>query len=83
MLQSRFADNVTRFMFEGAAVRGALVSLDDACGEIDEIDGRELRLTQGQALHVEQLVGEFAEPVFESGLRCTFAFRVKPRASSC
>jgi len=30
----RFVDNVTRFMFEGAAVRGALVSLDDACREI-------------------------------------------------
>ncbi len=31
---TRFADNVTRFMFEPAAVRGALVSLDDACREI-------------------------------------------------
>jgi len=31
---NRFVDNVTRFMFEGAAVRGALVSLDDACREI-------------------------------------------------
>ena len=31
---TRFADNVTRFMFERAAVRGALVSLDDTCREI-------------------------------------------------
>jgi len=31
---TRFVDNVTRFMFERAAVRGALVSLDDACREI-------------------------------------------------
>ena len=31
---TRFADNVTRFLFERAAVRGALVSLDDACREI-------------------------------------------------
>ena len=30
----RFADNVTRFMFERAAIRGALVSLDDTCREI-------------------------------------------------
>jgi molecular chaperone Hsp33 len=29
-----FADNVTRFLFERAAIRGALVSLDDACREI-------------------------------------------------
>ena len=28
---TRFADNVTRFLFERAAVRGAVVSLDDAC----------------------------------------------------
>jgi len=31
---TRFADNVTRFMFERAAIRGALVSLDDTCREI-------------------------------------------------
>ena len=31
---TRFADNVTRFLFERAAIRGALVSLDDACQEI-------------------------------------------------
>ena len=33
-MTTRFADNVTRFLFERAAVRGALVSLDDACREI-------------------------------------------------
>lgn len=31
---ARFADNVTRFMFERAAIRGALVSLDDSSREI-------------------------------------------------
>jgi molecular chaperone Hsp33 len=31
---TRLADNVTRFMFERAAIRGALVSLDDTCREI-------------------------------------------------
>jgi molecular chaperone Hsp33 len=31
---NRFADSVTRFMFERAAIRGALVSLDDTCREI-------------------------------------------------
>ncbi len=31
---TRFADSVTRFMFERAAIRGALVSLDDTCREI-------------------------------------------------
>jgi molecular chaperone Hsp33 len=31
---TRFSDNVTRFHFERAAVRGALVSLDDARREI-------------------------------------------------
>jgi molecular chaperone Hsp33 len=31
---TRLADNVTRFLFERAAVRGALASLDDACREI-------------------------------------------------
>ena len=31
---TRFADNVTRFLFERAALRGAIVSLDDACREI-------------------------------------------------
>jgi len=31
---THFADTVTRFLFERAAVRGALVSLDDACQEI-------------------------------------------------
>jgi molecular chaperone Hsp33 len=31
---TRFADNLTRFMFERAAIRGALVSLDDTCREI-------------------------------------------------
>ena len=31
---TRFADNVSRFMFERAAIRGALVSLDDTCREI-------------------------------------------------
>jgi molecular chaperone Hsp33 len=31
---TRFADTVTRVLFERAAVRGAVVSLDDACQEI-------------------------------------------------
>jgi molecular chaperone Hsp33 len=31
---TRLADNVTRFHFEHAAIRGALVSLDDVCREI-------------------------------------------------
>lgn len=31
---TRFADNVSRFLFERAAIRGALVSLDDASREI-------------------------------------------------
>ena len=31
---ARFADTVTRFLFDRAAIRGALVSLDDTCREI-------------------------------------------------
>ena len=31
---NRFADNLSRFMFERVAIRGALVSLDDTCREI-------------------------------------------------
>ena len=34
VIPTRFVDNVTRFRFDGAAVRGAVVSLDDACREI-------------------------------------------------